>query len=135
MDFKIGKKKFTLDKVSIYISDLYTEYVVASNELLTIDGDFEEIRLSCEVEREEAETKLDKLRAELKMIKAAKELKQEKKQAALDGSKMRNNIIKEIFELNGYEWDDDILKRFDESNFSDLIDELVGKKKVKASSS
>lgn len=132
MDVKIKRVKYKLENISIYISDLYVEYVVLRNELTTADGDFEEIRLACEIEREEAETKLGKLKADLKMIREAKRIKKEAADGALSATKKRNMILQEIVELNGYKYKEDAwLKNFSEDQFAELIGELVGKNKKK----
>lgn len=136
MDVKIRDSKFKLEKISIYISDLYVEYVVMRNEIATADGDFEEIRIACEIEREEAETKVGRLKADLKMIKEAKRIKSESAKNALKTTEKRNQILKEIVELNGYEYiESDWLKNFSEDQFGDLIAEMIGKNKKKATES
>ena len=130
MDFKIGKRKYRLEKVSMYISDLYVEYVRYQNDIITMEADFEGIRLECEIDREEAETKVDKLRAELKMFSQDRELKRNGIQGGIDGGLKRNEILKEIVLLNGYEYDeDDWVRNVSEGQFSELIGELMTSKK------
>ena len=130
MDFQIGKKTYTLEKVSIYISDLYVEYVRSKNDLITLEADFEGIRLECEIEREEAESKVGKLKAELKMFRQARELKKNGIQGGIEGAEKRNEILEEIVILNGYEWDEaEWLKNFSENQFTELIGELMTSKK------
>ena len=131
MDVKIGQRKFTLEKMSLYISDLYVQYVETTNEILTFEGDYEEVRLKCEIAREEAESKVDKLRADLAMIKEMKAIKAENLRRAKVAESIRNQIIEEIVILNGYDFDQDSwLKNFGPDDFSALIDELIGKKKA-----
>lgn len=136
MDVKIGKKEYKLTKISLYISDMYMDYVRAANKPLTVDGEFEIIRLNAEVAREEAETKIDKMKASLKMMTEAKRLRIEAQEDAPLCRDIRNKIIEEIVLLNGYEYDKEAwLRAIDETFFSDLIDELMGhKKKAEASS-
>ena len=130
MEVQIGKKKYTLEKVSIYISDLYVEYIRSKNDLITLEADFEGIRLECEIEREEAESKIDKLKAELKMFRQARELKKNGIQGGIEGAEKRNEILEEIVILNGYEWDEaEWLKNFSENQFTELIGELMTSKK------
>lgn len=130
MDIKIGKRKYKLEKVSIYISDLYVEYVRAKNEIMTLEADFEGIRLECEIAREEAETKADKLRAELKMFRDARQVKKSGLEGAKEGAKKRNEILREIVVLNGYEYDEDEwIRNVSEEQFSDLIGDLLTPKK------
>ena len=138
MEVKIGKKKFTLEKVSIYISDLYTEFIRLKNDLITLEGDFEMVRLEGEIARNESETVIDNLRSDLKMIKAAKQLKKDALEGASEANIKRNEILKEIVELNGYEYIEmDWLKNFSEDDFTALIGDLMGgsKKKEKVESS
>lgn len=136
MDVKIGKKEYNLTKISLYISDMYMDYVRAANKPLTVDGEFEIIRLNAEVAREEAETKIDKMKASLKMMTEAKRLRIEAQEDAPLCRDIRNKIIEEIVLLNGYEYDKEAwLRAIDETFFSDLIDELMGhKKKAEVSS-
>lgn len=137
MEIEIGKKKFIIDKVSLYISDLYACFVRSSNELLTGKADFDAAELECDLELEEAESKADRFRAELKLIKNVRALKKDIDDRTANTLVARNNLLKELVELNGYEWDEALwLKGMSEAQFSCLIDELMGgKKKVDAKAS
>lgn len=136
MDVKIGKKNHALTKISLYISDMYMDYVFAMNKSLTVEGEYEIIRLNAELEREEADSKIGKLKASLKMMTEAKRLRVEAQAEGPICRDMRNKIIEEIVILNGYEFDKESwLRVIDETFFSDLIDELMGhKKKAEVSS-
>ena len=128
--FQIGKKKYTLDKVNLLISDLYVEYVQFKNELITMPADFEGIRLECEIEREEAEGKVDKLKAELKMFRKSRELKKNGIQGGIDGNLKRNEILKAIVICNKYDWnEEEWMLGFDPRDFELLIGELMTSKK------
>lgn len=130
MEVQIGNKKFKIKAVSLYISDLYIDFIRARNEGMTVEAEFEEARIECEIETAEAETKADKLRAELKLFRRARDIKKSSVDYASTALIKRNEIIKELVELNGYEWDESLwLKGFSESQFSDLVDELLGGKK------
>ena len=165
MDFTIGKKKYSLTKVSIKISDLYGEYARIKNEAASFELETSSIQNDNEIERKEAdllaldakeaiedpdskigrikaariviESEIAKKRADKKMYAALNEFKAGLFEITEAAGKKRNEVLKEIVELNGYDWDPEKwLSAVDENQFSDLIGELfTGKKKESAKSS
>lgn len=165
MDFTIGKKKYSLTKVSIYISDLYGEYARLRNEAASFELETSAIQNDNEIERKEAdlmvldakesmedpesrvgkikvtrailESEIAKKRADKKMYAKMGEYKGViLENASLAGEK-RNEVLQAIVELNGYDWDSGKwLGAVSESDFSDLTEELfTGKKKEAENSS
>jgi len=130
MEVAVGKHKFKLEKVSLYISDLYTEYVRAYNAIATWESDIEEARLDNQIEREESESLVDKLKSDRRLFRRLREIRKANDDGLVKASEMRNNVLKEIVELNGYEFDAELwLKGVSEGDFNDIIGELIGAKK------
>jgi hypothetical protein len=130
MKIKIGLKEFDLTKVSIYISDLYVEMVRLMADSQTIEADFETLRLQNRIDYEQAETKIERLKAELALLRGTNDLRKEKIGKSVEAAAKRDEVIKEIVLLNGYEYDEELWKKnISEEMFEDIAGELIGRKK------
>lgn len=130
MEVAVGKKTFQLEKVSLYISDLYAEYVRAYNTIATWESDIEEARLDNQIEREEADDFVEKLKSDRKLFKRLREIRKANDNGLVEAAKMRNNVLREIVGLNGHEFDADLwLKNISEDDFNEIIGELLNAKK------
>ena len=130
MEVKIGKKKYKLEKVSIYIAELYIEWAHLGNEVAIKLSDIDEATIKNKIAREEAETIVDKLRADLVLHKALREINKTSYVDSKVAMEKRVEVLREIVILNGYDFDEDEwFKNIDEGWFDELIDELIGNKK------
>lgn len=134
MDLKRGERTYKLDKVSIYISELYQEYALLLNEDVVTEGKLEEARLEAEIAKEEAETTADRLRAGLMLLRRGREIRAEAiKNAVKVARAKQKEIIREVFTLNfpREEYNEGLwLRNISDSDFNDIMSGLLaGKKK------
>lgn len=131
MEFKIGGERYKLEKISIYISDLYRDYVIARNAGVTVEAEMEEAQLQCEIAEAEAETRIERLRARAKLFAEARRISRESLKKLETTATLQKRILEEIVKLNGYEFfEKKWIETISEDDFNALIDELIGKKKV-----
>ena len=132
MVFTIDGKQYELTKASIYISELYGDYVRSRNAGITVDAEIEQAKIACEIEREEADSKSAKLKADLKLFKEARRIRAESLEKLKGAQELQRAVLKEIVELNGYEFDVNAwVHSIDEDAFNSLIEDILVKKKAK----
>lgn len=134
MDVSVGKKKFKLEKVSIYIGEMYSDLTQLVFDMQDLPTMIEESQLECDLAMEEAETRADKLRAKLAHSKAIRGIRDDAKRIQEEVFEKRFEILEELLKLNGYDFDRDLWeKNADTELVNDILVDLVGtgsKKKV-----
>lgn len=127
MDVEIAKKKFKLDKVSIYISELYSELAGMAYGYHDIEQEINDIGLEYEIKVEECDSILERKKIKLKMSKAIKEATKKGPELTKKIYDKRFEVLKEILELNGYEYEHEFwLKKASVEDVNDILVELVG---------
>jgi hypothetical protein len=134
---EVGNKKFDLTKVSIYISELYGELSMLAFGHSDLIDKLNDASTEYELDVEEAQTKADKLRARLKHSKRIREIRAEGDEITKDIYSKRFDVLKELLELNGYDFNLELWrKNSDKEQINDILVELVGGgSKKKAASS
>ena len=134
MDVKVGKKKFKFDKVSILISEMYAELTNMAYGHADLGDELEQIGLEYEIAVEEAENTIEKKRVKLAHTKNIRELKKRSYEITKEIFDKRFEILSELLELNGYEFDETLWrKNASVELINDILVDAVGtgsKKKV-----
>jgi hypothetical protein len=134
---EVGNKKFDITRTSIFISELYGELSMLAYGHSDLIDRINDAGTEYELDVEEAQTKADKLRARLKHSKKIREIKAEGNAITDEIYSKRFDVLKELLELNGYEFDLELWrKNASTEQINDILVEVMGGgSKKKAASS
>jgi hypothetical protein len=128
MDITINKKDFTFNKVSIWISEEYNKLMNMAYDSLYLSDETAEITAEYEDKiknsLDENEKKLFRKKQQIRLKEKVKEAR-DHTQAMFD---KRMEILQELVELNGYDYDDTFWRRkAGVEDINDIMVEVLGK--------
>lgn len=124
MEITVGKKKFKIERVSMYISEMWADLVQMTYDLANPQAKLDRIDVQRKLDIAESDGLIDRYRAELKGIKAIDEIKKDAEKLTEEIYELRFKILEEVLRINGYDFDRDLW--YKESSTEDVNDMIVG---------
>ena len=134
---RIGTRDFTFSKVNLLCSEMWMQIAEKLESYGDIPARIEEAGTDFAGELLDAGTSREKIRAKQNYNRKKREIREEAKRDAAEAEKLRFEIIKELLDLNNYEYDDDWWKKnASDDDIDDILLEVVrGKDKKKVTES